>query len=153
MVPVNMSDRVLLTTANHPPWTERMASHVTEIESPDTTVTLLYVFDSADKEATEQNLASDRKNLGADELANRKEDVIGAIDILDEAGYDYEVTSRVDDDRSEAILKTARDVDASRIYIYSSGRSPVGKVVFGSALLDVIRGAAVPVIVTPHNET
>ena len=144
-----MADRVLLATADHPPSTERVARDLAEIESTDTTVSLVYVFDDADLESTRRNLNLDGRTVNADELASRKEDVVQAKSVLDDAGIDYEVVGKVEDDRATAVLDAAADANANRIYVYSEGRNPVGKAVFGSDLQDIIRWSTVPVIVTP----
>lgn len=144
-----MADRVLLTTAKHPPWTEEMARTVADIETGETTVDILYVFDEAERKSTQRNLNLDDGVVDADELAERKEDVAIAESVLEKADLRYEVVGTVNEDPAEAILDTAWERNVDRIYIYSSGRNPVGKAVFGSTLQDVILGAAVPVIVTP----
>lgn len=148
-----MTDRVLLTTADHPPWTERMARELTDIESTDTKVSLLYVFDEADRRSTQRNLNLEGRIVDTDELATRKEDVMRAKAVLEAAGIEYEVVARVEEDRAEAILDAAAARNVDRIYVYSQGRNPVGKAVFGSELQDVIRWSSVPVIVTPDGAT
>lgn len=148
-----MENRVLLSTADHPPWTERLARDLADIESQDTIVSILYVFDEADLESTRGNLNLEGRTVNPDDLAARKEDVIQAERVLKEAGLDYEVVGAVEDDRADAVLEAAVEQNADRIYVYSRGRNPVGKAVFGSALQDIIRWSTVPVIVSPAGAT
>lgn len=148
-----MADRVLLTTANHPPWTEQLARSVVDIESADTEVEILYVFDEAERETTQRNLNLQGEVVETDELADRKEDVVLAESVLEEAGMQYEIVGAVDDDEAEAILDAAWELNVDRIYVFSKSRNPVGKAVFGSTIQDVILGAAVPVVVIPEGST
>lgn len=145
-----MADTVLLVATDHPPWSERLARAVVDTESPDTTVEILYVFDDEDLEATQKNLNLEGRVVDQGKLAKRKETVIEAIDVIEEAGFDYDVVGTLDDDQADGILDAAADLHADRIYIYSKRRNPVGKAVFGSVIQDVLRWSAVPVVVVPE---
>lgn len=144
-----MADRVLLATANHPPWSEQMARELVGIEAADTMVSILYVFDEADRESTQRNLNLEGRIVDVEKLAARKEVVLEATSVLEEAGLEYEVLAEVNDDGAEAILDVAADLQADRIYVPGERRNPVGKAVFGSDLQDVIRWSNVPVVVSP----
>ncbi len=144
-----MADRVLLTTADHPPWSEQMARELVQIESPDTIVSILYVFDEEDRKSTQRNLNLQGRIVDAEKLAARKEVVMEAKSVLEESGLQYEVHAEVNEDGAEAILDVAAELKADRIYVPGERRNPVGKAVFGSDLQDVIRWSNVPVIVSP----
>lgn len=148
-----MVDSVLLTAAHHPAWTKAVAHTLAATEAPGTKVHVLYVFDEEERDTAIKNLNLDGRMVGLDELARRKQDVSTAGAVLDEAGLEYEVDGRLNDDHGEAILTAARANDVDRIYLYSRRRSPVGKAVFGSALQKVILEATVPVVVTPEGAT
>lgn len=145
-----MADSVLLVATDHPPWSERLATAVVDIEEPDTTVEVLYVFDDDDLEATQKNLNLDGRVVDQSKLAKRKETVLEATRVLEEAGFPVEVIGTVGEDQADTILETAGDQYSDRIYLYSKRRNPVGKAVFGSVLQDVLRWSAVPVIVVPE---
>lgn len=145
-----MADTVLLTAAHHPPWTEAVARTLAATESAGTKVQVLYVFDEEERDTALKNLNLEGRMVGLDELSRRKQDVSTAGAVLSEAGLEYEVEGRLNDDLGDAILSTAKAHDVDRIYLYSRRRSPVGKAVFGSALQKVILEATVPVVVTPE---
>lgn len=147
-----MSERVLLTTTHHPPWTERIARTLVDIDGSDAEVVLLYVFNDRERKQAIENLDMDEP-VDISELAMRKADVSSATKVLEEAGVNYSVRGVESDDPAEAILNIADDETVDRIYVYSQRRSPVGKAVFGSSLQDVILGADVPVVVTPESDT
>lgn len=69
-----------------------------------------------------------------------------ALDILDDAGIDADLTS-VEGDPTTVILETAEEIDAKRICIAGRKRSPTGKAVFGSVTQGVILSTTRPVLV------
>jgi len=144
-----MPERLLLTTTHHPPWTERIARTLVDIDGSDAEVVLLYVFNERERDQVVENLGIEG-SVDISELAMRKADVSSAREVLDSAGITYSVRGIESDVHADAILSVAEDEDVDRIYVYSRKRSPVGKAVFGSTLQDVILGAEVPVVVTPE---
>ena len=148
-----MADQVLLPAAHHPPWTERVAETVVDVDGAEATVQVLYVFDEADRTETEATLGLEDPDVDLDDLARRKADVSAAVDVLEDAGITHDVRGRVHDDRAEAILDSSSEDGIDRIYLYSRRRSPAGKAVFGSTLQDVIIGSAIPVVVIPSPPT
>jgi len=148
-----MADQILLPAAHHPPWTERVAETVVDVDGADASVQILYVFDEEDRAETEATLGLEDQDVDVDDLARRKADVSAAADVLEDAGVPYDVRGRVRDDRADAILESASGDGIDRIYVYSRRRSPAGKAVFGSALQDVIIGSAIPVVVIPSLPT
>lgn len=144
-----MPERLLLTTTHHPPWTERIARTLVDIDGSDAEVVLLYVFNERERDQAVENLGIEGP-VDISELAMRKADVSSAREVLDSARITYSVRGIESDEPADAILSVAEDEDVDRIYVYSRKRSPVGKAVFGSTLQDVILGADVPVVVTPE---
>lgn len=143
-----MPERLLLATTHHPPWTERVARTLVDVDGSDAEVVLLHVFSSEEREQAVENLEIEG-DVDVSELAERKTDVATAKAVLEEAGFPYVVRGFESGDLAEAILAVADEEAVDRIYVYSRKRSPIGKAILGSALQDVILGADVPVVVTP----
>jgi len=79
-----------------------------------------------------------------DEVVAEHETVQSVTDRLEEAGVDYEVRGAVGDP-GEAILELASDVDADRLVVSGSRRSPTDKAVFGSLSQTLLLEASCPV--------
>lgn len=144
-----MADRVLLASTHHPPWTERVANTVIEIEGTDAEVLLLHVFTEEERKEAIANLDLEGE-VELDQLARRKDDVSDGMDVLEDAGVPFTVRGIEHDDQAEAILTVADEEAVDRIYVFSRRRSPAGKAIFGSAVQAVILRSSIPVVVTPH---
>lgn len=146
-------DTVLVPVTNHDRWTRKVASVIADTEDPmSTDVVVLHRFTEEDLKSTVNNLDTTLESADVDELAARKSGVGEMVDRLEQDGINYSIAGvETTDTDGEAILATAADFDADRIYMYSRKRSPAGKAIFGSGLQNVILNATVPVVVVPSN--
>lgn len=146
-------DTVLVPVTDHDRWTRTVASVVAETENPKSTeAVVVHRFTEEDLKSTVNNLDTTLEGANIDELAARKSGVGEVVDRLEREGIDCSVIGvKTTDTDGEAILATAANIDADRIYMYSRKRSPAGKAIFGSGLQNVIFNATVPIVVVPSN--
>lgn len=146
-------DTVLVPVTDHDRWTRTVASVVAETENPKSTeAVVVHRFTEADLESTVNNLDTTLESADINELAARKTGVSEAVDRLEQDGIECSIAGvEVTEIDGEAVLATAAEADADRIYMYSRKRSPAGKAIFGSGLQNVILNATVPIVVVPSN--
>lgn len=80
--------------------------------------------------------------------AKRLKSVIETIDILEEAGFTFEMRQS-SGDITRNILETADELNVDTISLAGRKRSPTGKALFGSVTQDVILKSNRPVILSP----
>lgn len=143
-------DTVLLAVADADrEQTDRLAATAVDVARPaDATVALAHVF-------TDDEYATTREQLnfgpGAEAtpttLAKRNATVRALRDALSTAGVRHDVHGRTagGETRAERIVALADDVDADMVVVGGQGRSPAGKVVFGSTAQQVLLDAPCPV--------
>jgi len=106
-------------------------------------VILLFVFDESDDDIPDEykrfNTAT---RIGAVRRASERLEEAGVeVHVLDESG-----------DAATRILEEAEERAVDSIVIGGRKRSAVGKAIFGSVTMDVIRGTSLPVTVTGKRE-
>lgn len=133
--------RVLVPVDTNESRARAQAEYVADLPAADEAIEaiLLFVFDESDEE-----IPDEYKRFNT---ATRVGAVRRAHERLEEAGVDADV---LDDsgDPAERILKVAEERDVDAIVVGGRKRSAVGKAVFGSVALDVLRGTSLPVTVT-----
>ncbi|WP_248517995.1 universal stress protein [Salinarchaeum laminariae] len=121
------------------------ADHVADLPDAAESVsaTILFVFDETTGDVPEEH-----KRFNT---ATRVGAVRRATERLEEAGVEIEIR---DDsgDPSKRIVSAAEEGDFESIVVGGRERSAVGKAVFGSVALDVIRETSLPVVVTGSRE-
>jgi len=85
-----------------------------------------------------------------DEIVGRHEAVQYLEDVFVEHGVDYE-TSGVVGDVTDTLLATVDSVDADRLIIAGTTKTPVGKAIFGSTAQNVLLNAPCPVTYVKPN--
>ncbi|WP_158059586.1 universal stress protein [Halorussus halophilus] len=148
-----MTDRVLVPATSHPPWSRAVAEAVVEFEDREGMQPIvLHVFDADEKHALLES--TDNENTSSiDDLAGSKASVAAATETLEDAGFEVEIRGVESESRGDAILETARDENADRMYLFKRKRSPVGKAVHGSSLQRVLSKATIPLVVLPTEIT
>lgn len=73
-----------------------------------------------------------------------------AVDLLESSDYEFTVHER-SGEPAEEILELAAELDSNVIILGVSGRSPVGKVLFGSVVQAIILDTDRPVTVVPEH--
>ena len=145
---------ILLPVTAHGRWTRAVSNVVADMEDEGTEAVVLYVFTDDEIDSTTENLDLDNEDPDLDALAGRKSGVAETVDVLTDEGMDSRIHGKaVEEENGDAIIQTAEEVDADRIYMYSRKRSPAGKAVFGSPLQRVLLNIDVPVVVTPASAT
>lgn len=145
-------ETILFPVTNHDRWTRTVANVIIDVENQEETRAIVMCrFTDKDLESIVTNLESSKvENI--DELAARRSGVGEVVAQLEQKGIECTVRGvETTDTEGEAILSTAADADADRIYIYSRKRSPTGKAIFGSDLQHILFNATVPVVVIPSN--
>lgn len=119
---------------------------VQEIASPsDATVVIAHIFDRGSyKDAIEQVLDTDEKDIDPDELASRMTVTQEIIDNLEAEAIDCEPRATTGTS-GEGIVEIAEEVEADRVIIGGRQRSPTGKAIFGSTAQEVLLHAPCPV--------
>lgn len=143
-----MTERVLLPSTSHPPWTRDVAEFLVKMEDPERThVVVARVFDDEEAAALTEIHSVDSPSM--EELAASHNSVEAARSALTEAGFAVETIGLSDSDTYEPILRAVNDHDIDRIYLYNRNRSPVGKAIYGSSVQEVLAKATRPVVVVP----
>jgi nucleotide-binding universal stress UspA family protein len=74
------------------------------------------------------------------------DDLAGVRAGLEEAGLSYDVRQTVGADVGDQVLEVAADVDATLVVLGMRRRTPVGKLIMGSAAQRILLGASCPVL-------
>lgn len=125
---------------------EQMASDIIQLPNSEEEieVTILNVFEEFEFNDT------DGKKISSEDLYEEgklPESVQRLEGFLEEDGISV-TTQHTHGNPSEAILETAKEVNANAIAINARKRSPVGKVLFGSVAQSILLNAECPVFVT-----
>ena len=73
-------------------------------------------------------------------------DLAGVRAGLEDAGLSYDVRQTVGADVGDQVLEVAADVDATLVVLGMRRRTPVGKLIMGSAAQRILLGASCPVL-------
>jgi nucleotide-binding universal stress UspA family protein len=74
------------------------------------------------------------------------DDLAGVRAGLEDAGLSYDVRQTVGADVGDQVLEVAADVDATLVVLGMRRRTPVGKLIMGSAAQRILLGASCPVL-------
>jgi nucleotide-binding universal stress UspA family protein len=122
-----------------------IAEAAIEVAAPlDATVELLHVYSRSEFETARDELDFEGTPPTPDEVAKRHRHARNVSATL--AEVDVETNTRgVVGDYAEKIVSMAVDLDADRIVLGGSGRTPAGKAVFGSTSQSVLLNSPCPV--------
>lgn len=126
---------------------EKLATTVIdEATATDATVVVSHVFTEEEYASTLDQLdIREGEEITPDEVARRHNTVRTIVDVLQDAGVEYEVRGEVGP-HAEAIISLAERVGADRLVIGGRRRSPTGKAVFGSTGQEVLLSSPCPVL-------
>jgi len=111
-------------------------------------VVLAHIFDDAEYESALETLDYGPNDRPApEELLTRYEQFRDVADALDRNGieYDQRGVRHEGDEKGEAIVTMAAEIDADLAFVGGRKRSPTGKAVFGSTAQYVLLNAPCPV--------
>lgn len=118
----------------------------------DSTVIVVYMFDSDSHEETIQNISrTSDEYIDPDELASQMTLVEAIAEQLEEVSIDYEVRATTGT-KGDGIVDIATESDADRVVVGGRHRSPTGKAIFGSTVQKVLLNAPCPVTFVRESE-
>lgn len=125
---------------------EELVDVTGELASPvDTTVIVVYLFDSDSHTETIQTISENPDEyLGPDDLASQMDLVEAITDRLEASSIDYEVRATTGT-KGDGVVDIATEMKTDRVVIGGDRRSPTGKALFGSRVQNVLLNAPCPV--------
>lgn len=125
---------------------DRLVRTAGDIAGPGgTTVVLLHVFTQEEYDSTTDNLGIDDVSaVTADDVARRHGTIRSISRTFDEEGIDYEIRGAIGPHADE-IVRLVDETGSELVIVGGRGRSPTGKVIFGSTAQEVILAAPCPV--------
>lgn len=147
---------VLLPTSRNPLWARRTVDALLEIEAgAEIEVVAMHLF-HPDDDPLQTDGGGDAEDATLDEVAAEQPGVEAVLTRADDAASDRDLSVRTRGVRAAepttAILDAVEAYDAERIYLYGRKRSPTGKAIFGSRLVEILGLSPVPVVVIPPTE-
>jgi len=125
---------------------DQLARTAGDIAGPGgTTVVLLHVFTREEYDSTTDRLGiNDTSAVTPDDVAGRHGTVRSISRTFDEEEIDYEIRGAIGTHADE-IVRLVDESGSELVIVGGRGRSPTGKVIFGSTAQEVILAAPCPV--------